>query len=128
MLIKYISCDGYLHEEEIISMDLIEDNKPKSFLCARSKDDYFEVEAENIKYIGHETGKEREIMQAIVRMCDMKQQITFSADRCGYSLIIGHPDWTYTPCALPEGTYDQLINDLHDALVDGRGLSWEKVE
>lgn len=64
--------------------------------------------------------KEREIFQAIIDICNTSRnnRIMFSIDWGGNSLTV-YSDGLHTHCGSPEGTYEQLINDLHGALVKG---------
>lgn len=142
MQIKYVSCDGSTVTEPIVKVEITEVHKIELIEayceavdcyitvleCTRLNGDTLEVEAENVKHIktdGKFRCKEREILQAIRDACNACDQVTFSADWGGNSLII-HSDDKHTHCGFPEATYDQLINDLHDVLVEGRGLSWER--
>lgn len=70
--------------------------------------------------------KERKILQAIVKTCNTtNHKIIFGTDWGGNSLMI-LAGGNHVHCGSPEGTYEQLIDDLYNVLVKGYGLSWEK--
>lgn len=129
MLIKYISCDGGLREEEIISMEFIENSEPELFLCTRPQGGCFEVGAKNVKYVGHSKdllSKEHEIINAIVNICNENRNahVTFIADWGGNNLTVIFSRGRHTHCGFPEGEYERLIDDLYDVLMEEQKLPW----
>jgi len=72
--------------------------------------------------------QEREILQAIIKMCNAGQQVSFSGDWGGNTLTITKGDGRHTHCGVPDGTYKDLVDSLHGVLAKGQGLSWERGE
>ena len=69
------------------------------------------------------------ILKEIVRRCDDNRGtepdepvISFAQDWGGNSITL-YVDGSHTHMGSHEGTFDQLINGLHDFLLEGKGLS-----
>jgi hypothetical protein len=78
--------------------------------------------------------KSTAILKAILDICNKSLEEDPTADPMGRVVSLG-PDWggnaltiyvsnSHTHVGTPGGTFEQLVDQLHELLIEGRGLSW----
>lgn len=65
---------------------------------------------------------EKEILQAILILVNKGHTVSFKNDWGGNSITL-FIDGKHTHCGVDEGSFDLLVQSLHDVLVQHRGLS-----
>jgi hypothetical protein len=66
---------------------------------------------------------EREIIEKIVQLVNEGHIIRFEEDWGGNTLTL-YIDNKHTHCGVPDGSFETLVESLHDTLVKGRGLTF----
>jgi hypothetical protein len=67
--------------------------------------------------------KEREILQKILALVNEGRMVAFEEDWGGNTITIC-VDNAHTHCGSPDGSFQQMVDDLYLALVQDRGPSW----
>ena len=65
-----------------------------------------------------------DVIKKILEIANKSSTISFCKDWGGNSITIQIDD-KHTHCGLPEGFFEDLLNDIYNRLVENKGLSWE---
>lgn len=66
---------------------------------------------------------ERAILQKILDLVNAGHTVSFEMDMGGNTITVFIDD-RHSHCGVPDGSFDELIESLHDLLVEKRGLSF----
>ena len=64
------------------------------------------------------------ILQKMLEITNKGTPIILEEDFGGNTMTISIKDQGHTHVGVPDGNFDVLVNNLHDLLLEGRGLSW----
>ena len=64
------------------------------------------------------------ILRKMLEIANSGNNLTLEEDFGGNTMTISIKDQGHTHVGVPDGNFDVLVNNLHDLLLEGRGLSW----
>jgi len=66
----------------------------------------------------------RAVFEEIIKIANEGKHFIINEDFGGNTLTIAVND-KHTHCGTPNGTFEQLVESLHQTLIERKGLSWE---